>query len=277
MLTQEEIKHAITKTPSLPVVVTKALDLLGRDEVEMGLLSKMIQTDPVIAGRVLLVANSSFYGMNGKVGSLSEAFVVLGTKTIRNIILAAGVVATFPKDAGHNLDFAGLWQHAVAAAVTAKILAEIAGHDAETALIAALLHDIGKMVLDACFTREYSKVIQYRDVEDCLILEAEEAVLGVDHGSVGALLVEQWQLPKAIVEAVKDYAQPGAGNENPLVDLVHVANIVSRGLGVGDAGDSLVPALDQLSIQRLGLDLSHIENSLADIEEAVSVTASLLD
>lgn len=277
MLTPEEIEQAITKAATLPVAVIKALELLASEEVELGVLRETIQTDPVIAGRVLSVANSSFYGMQGKVGNLTEAFMVLGTHTIRNIILVVGVAGAFPPKMGANLDLSALWKHAMGTAVTSEILAKQTGHDAETALMAGLLHGIGKMFLDACFASEYSKVIQYRDSEDCLLIEAEQAVLGVDHGGIGALLVERWHLPKEIVEAVKDRPRASAANENPLVDLVHVANIVCRGLEIGDAGDSLIPALEQSSMQRLGLDLSHIENSLADIEEAAAASASLLE
>jgi len=276
MLTQEEIKQAIIKAPSLPVVVIKALELLNNDDLNMSLLRKTIETDPVIAGRILSVANSSFYGMKFKVGNLNEAFMVLGIHTTRNIVLAAGAVGAFPPKTGHNLDLTSLWQHAAGTAVTSKILAKHTGHDAETALIAGLLHNIGRMTLDACLTNEYNKVIQYRDSEDCLLLEAEKVVLGVDHGSIGSLLVERWQLPDEIVETVKNFSQPNVKNKNPLVDLVHVANIVCRGLEIGDAGDSLIPPLEPLSMQRLGLSITDIENCLVEIDEAATASAALL-
>jgi len=276
MLTQEDIKQAILNAPSLPVVVIKALELLNDDDIKMSLLRKIIETDPVIAGRILSVANSSFYGMKCKVGNLNDAFMVLGTHTIRNIVLAVGAVGAFPPATGRNIDLGCLWQHAAATAVTSKILAKQTGHNPETALIAGLLHDIGKMALDACFTHEYSTVIEYRDTEDCLLIEAEEAVLGITHCSVGSLLIERWQLPKEIVVAVKNYTQPSTENINSLADLIHVSNIMCRSLGIGDAGDSLVPALDALSMQRLGLTLTDIENSLTEIDEAATASAALI-
>lgn len=276
MLTEKDISKAIEKMPSLPLVVLETIKLLDMESLDLGLLNKTIETDPILAGRVLSVANSSFYGLQGKVSSLREAFIVLGSHTIRNIVLTAGVVGTFPPKHNSSLDILGLWRHSIGTAVTCRIIVETTGYDADTAHITGLLHHIGKFVLDTCFNEDYIKVTQYCLSEACLLCEAEQKILGVDHSCVGSLLAKYWQLPNTIVDGIKYYTQTRSSSVNLVADHIHIANMLCRRFEIGDSGDRSVPIIDPMSLQRLELDIGTLENYRQDIEGTMAPMLTLL-
>ena len=275
MLTRQEIEHGIKEVPALSTVVVELMHYLERSEVNFDDVHRYIARDPALCGRVLAVANSPFYGIPRQIGGLREACQVLGINTIRNIVIATSVMGCFPPDAGNALDFAGLWQHASGTAVTARLLARGVGEDPDCACTAGLLHDVGKMVLDMCFVKHYRDVVEYRDREQCLLVDAERHVLGTDHAEVGALVAERWRLPTQLVVAIGGHHAPSAAHGH-LTDLVHVADIVCRGLEIGEPGDDSIPALDPDAVERLALDFDDIRAKLPEIEAASTAAASTI-
>ena len=137
MLDRNAIEKGLREIPPLPVAVTAVMEALNRKDVDFGELQSRISQDPALAARVLKVANSPFYGLPGEVGSLKEACVILGIHAVRNIVISAGVIGQFPPDGGNHLDLIGLWRHAIATGVAAKVLAPCAGVDQETARFVA--------------------------------------------------------------------------------------------------------------------------------------------
>ena len=275
MLTEAELDKGISEIPPLPAAVTDAMELLNCEEVDFNKLHNSITQDAGLSGRVLAVSNSSFYGMPGQIGSIKEACVILGTHTLRNIILAAGLIGEFPADASNNINISELWSHAYATGVAARLLGYECNVDQEKVFTAGLLHDIGKMVLDVYFSEQYHEVIQYRDKTDCLLHDAEMHVLGLTHAVVGSKLASCWNLPDEIVSAIRghhlDNSQISAFN-----DVIHIADIVSRALDIGDAGDSLIPALDEQALQRLGVTLPQVAEMFPKIEITMETSRELL-
>lgn len=276
-LTLERLEREVQQLPSLSLTVMEALAVIDRGEGDLAELEKTIGQDPGLAARILRVANSPFYGFSGHIGSIKEACIVLGLYTIRNLVLAAGIIGRFPPKDGGHFDRLALWRHAVGVGVAAKVLARRHGFDQDLAFTAGLLHDIGKLVLDACFPAEFARVLAHRDAHECLIREAEEAVLGFDHGLVGARAAKHWRLPPGIVEAIEAHHRPGHGPASALVDIVHVADILCRGLEIGDGGDDLIPCLDPGAMARLRLTWEALAVCLPEIEEINAATNLLAD
>ncbi|MDH5735097.1 MAG: HDOD domain-containing protein, partial [Gammaproteobacteria bacterium] len=205
MLDAEELKRNINDIPPLPVAVVEAMRILESEEVNFYELQAIITKDAGLSSRVLSIANSPFYGMDGKVSSIKESCVILGTHTLRNIIIAAGMMGKFPSDMGHLLDLKELWRHSYATGVAASLLSEYCGIEQEKAFTAGLLHDIGKMVLDVYFQGEYMAVIQYCEQADFLLADAETHILGVDHAEIGEMIARRWNLPEEIVNAISGH------------------------------------------------------------------------
>lgn len=267
LLTLEQLDQKIQKIPSLPRVVTKILNMIDQGDFNVGDLGKVISQDPGIAARTLHIANSPFYGVPGEVGSINEACVLLGVHTIRSIVLANGIINAFPIDNVGKFDRFEFWRHAAGTGVASRVLAKHHGYDEWLAFTAGLLHDIGKLVQDVYFHEVFEQVLQYREAEDCLLREAEISLLGFDHTLIGAKLARYWDLPRELELAVARHHCPDEEPASCIIDLVHLADILCRGLGIGDGGDPLIPPIAEGTMRRLGLAWEKLPFYLAEIEE----------
>lgn len=253
MLTIDQVAKAIQQVPSLSAVVMEILASFDRQDVEIADLAQKLGQDQGLTARVLRVANSPFYGMSSKVGSVQEAVVVLGFHNVRSLVAAAGIINQFPATEHPDFDRTGFWQHSIGTAACAQVLAKSLGQNQALAFTAGLLHDVGKLALDAYFHQDFQLALAHRVAEDSTLLEAERAVLGVDHALVGHELARRWKFPAAIQQAIRDHHQPER-EPATLTDLVHVANVLCHALDIGNAGYDRVPPLSSSAWSRLGLD-----------------------
>ena len=270
----ENIDARLRQIPPLPQVVQDAMEILDRPDVDLRLLEQTLCQDPALVTQILRVANSPFYGLTRQISSIHDACLLLGIYTVRNVVLTAGVMTQFPTTGGNYIDRQKLWEHAVGTAIAAKVIAGRCGFDPELAFTGGLLHDIGKLVLDSYFPDETLAIVQYRDQQDCLLRDAEMQVLGLDHGEVGARIADRWKLPVSLQQAIKHHHTPEQ-SDTLIADIVHIADILCRGLEIGDGGDTLIPFLAPKSIERVHLDWGALPDMLHDIEE-LQVAAKLM-
>ena len=271
-LTFEQLGERIQQIPLLPQVVSDVQDILQQVEVDLELLEWTLHKDMAIVARVLRLANSPFYGLSGEISSIHEACLLLGMHTIRNVVTTAGVMMQLPADGDGLIDRKKLWEHSMGTAVAARVIASHAGFDQENAFTGGMLHDIGKLVMDRYFHSDYQAVLHYQVTEDCLLREAETAVLGFDHSIVGARAAQRWRFPASIVEAIEHHHEPDKNAPSKSADIIHVADILCRGLEIGYGGDPLIPILASSAAQRIKLDWDNLEVMLQEIEELYSMT-----
>ncbi|GMR19462.1 MAG: HDOD domain-containing protein [Gammaproteobacteria bacterium] len=274
-LTRATLEKEIQQLPALSVIVTEVLTMIDRGDVELVVIMQKIGQDQALAARILRVVNSPFYGFSRHIGSLKDAGMMLGVHTLYNIVMAAGIMGHFPPGEDQGFDRLSFWQHAIGTGVAAKVLAGHCGLHQETAFTAGLLHDIGKLVMAAYFPADFDRVLAARNAQDCLLKDAEQLVLGFDHTLVGAKVAQKWKLPVAIIEAIRHHHTPDLVTDRPYTALVHVADILCRGLEIGHGGDMLIPALDVAAMQRLGLGWEVLRAALSEIE-ALNASANLM-
>jgi putative nucleotidyltransferase with HDIG domain len=229
--------------PALPAAVLDLLRLARRDDIETSTLAAKISHDPALTAKILRLANSSFYGVPRHVTSVSDATVVLGLRTVRTLVTTAALAGSFNPPTCEGFDFPGFWQHAISAAVSAKLIAAAIGSDGETAFTAALLHDVGQLVLATGFPAQFAQVLALRSASEIDACDAEQARLGIDHATLGALLAERWHFPREIVEAIgHHHAPPKIGDATKLVHIVYVAGTLAHLLGLGERSAQAMPA-----------------------------------
>lgn len=276
-LTMEAIEEAFKELPAFSACVTEVLSLIEQGEADGEEIAAVLEKDQALSLRVLRVANSPFYGMSGSVQSLQEACVILGLKILRNLVIAAGVMDRFPASPAGGIDAEGLWRHAVGVAVGSELIARHLRLDADLAYLGGMFHDVGKLVLATQFGAQYQQVMVYQREHDCLLQEAELAVLKIGHAQVGASLMAFWNLPKALGQCVGGHHQPDDYADQPLVSIVHVADILARSLDLGNAGDDLMPALSRECFARLKLDWELLQTLLPNIEQKAIASFAILN
>jgi putative nucleotidyltransferase with HDIG domain len=238
----ETLREYIKTMPSLPTSVTKVLEICNNPRTSPADLNHVISLDPVLVGRVLKLINSAYYGMGQPVTSLVRAIIMLGINTVKNLVLSTTVVGQLPSKKSPGLDMEGFWRHSLCVGVSAKLLARKRGVDiklVEEYFAAGLLHDIGKIPLNAVLSEEYIRTVSAADREKKPLSLAEENALGLNHCEAGAMIVAAWKLDGAIGDAIAchhSYDQYAGGHKDILY-TVAAANRFSSLEGIGFSGD----------------------------------------
>ena len=239
----DDVIRQIRELPSLPAVVLELLSSMEQQDIDVHVLAHKIELDQAMAAKTLRIANSSFYGMQSAVTSIAQAVSVLGFHGIRTVVTACALTGSFAPVAASGFDFQGFWRHSLATAVVARLLAPHMRVNPETAFTAGLLHDLGTLVLATRFPDQHALVRSYRQRHDCQMIEAELAVLAIDHAQVGSALAAWWKFPAAIQQAVADQHAIARLDAVGLPLLVHMANAVAHALDLAGCEVALVPPL----------------------------------
>jgi len=275
-LSREQVIARLKQLPSLPSAVSEVLASFANEDIDVDSLAHQIARDQALTARVLRVANSSFYGLQTKVGTIHEAVVILGFRAVRSMVLAVGMSGAFRVAQCPGFDAPGHLRHGAGVGLAARALAPFMGQSPELAFTAGLLHDIGELVLASNFSRQYVEVLAYRKHHDCFLVTAEHAVLGIHHAEVGGLLAETWRFPAAIRESIAYHHEPAEAPVDSLANLIHVADVTALALGLSGAADEMVLPLDATAWSRIGGDWDAYARILPQIERDFEETCQVV-
>ncbi len=270
-LSLDDIISGVNEIPALPHVVVTVMQMTEDPNSTVQDINNALNKDQAMTARVLRLANSAFYGFARRIGSVTEAVVFLGFKTIRGIVLAAAVSDIMNRKLdGYALEKGELWKHSQACAIAARTIARRAKYsNIDLAFTVGLLHDIGKLILNQTLKEAYIEVVEKVENEDKTFLQAEDEVLGFNHAIVGGKIVEKWKLPNQLVEAILYHHEPDlAPNDKALVAIVHIADVLCVSLGIGIGIDGMLYQLHSDCLSILGLneeDFDEIASELTDL------------
>ena len=165
----------------------------------------------------------------------------------------AALISTFCANPHTGFNSAPFWRHAIAAAVCARELAVALHLNPEYAYTTGLLHDIGRLVLVTQIQRNYEATMAYRAQHDCRLLDAERAVLGVDHALVSLVLARHWKFPEPMQQAGACHHAPLLEDMPPLSLVALAADVIAHALDLSLDPDDLVPTIPAGLWQQLGL------------------------
>lgn len=276
-LNRDQVVTKLKQLPSLPSAVSELLASFGNEDIDIGEVAHKISRDQGLTARVLRVANSSFYGLQSKVGTINDAVVVLGFRAVRSMVLAVGMSSVLRVEQCPGFDAQAYLRHCVGVGLAARSLAQLTGQNPELAFTGGILHDIGKLVLASNFSAQYAETLAYRKKHDCFMVQAERDVLGMDHAEVGGLLAEAWRFPQALYEAVAEHHAPAAAAAGSLADLIHLANAITHGLGLANSDDEMVMPIDPTAWLRLGLNSEKVSRVLAQVVADMDETCQALN
>ena len=242
--------------PTLPGMIDQISRAVESKRFSVADIGRLISRDQVLSAKVLKLANSAFFGFSRKVGSLTQALVLLGFDVVKGLILTSSVFDLMK----HRAE--ALWLHSMGVATAAStIAAEIEFAEVEEASLAGLLHDLGKVVLRAHMLEDNENIANLMAARGLSVREAEREVLGFDHGHIGQWLAESWKLPENLIDPIRWHHQPEGARNAPMVTaVVHLADHLTRAYGLGDGGDDWVPELDRVAMKRLNLSGKQLEN-----------------
>ncbi|MBU0983629.1 MAG: HDOD domain-containing protein, partial [candidate division Zixibacteria bacterium] len=186
---------------SLPQTLVEVLRVTREEKSSADDLAGVLAKDPALTTRVLRVVNSPYYGMARQVSSIKQAVVMIGMRQVTALALSASVYRMTDKWES-TLDRMRFWRHSLSVSIAARSIAEKAGNrNLEEVFVAGLLHDIGLLILENSFPEEFRKIWKEAGRKGSLV-DLEEEAWGTNHARVGQFLLEQWQIPAIICEAV---------------------------------------------------------------------------
>jgi putative nucleotidyltransferase with HDIG domain len=239
---REKIIEQIKAVQNLPAATTQIIRAIQDPDIDLAKLTRLIEIDPGLTTNLLKMANSAYFGMPREVTSVREATVRLGTHRIFQLVIASSVAPMVNRPVkGYDLPPGDLWTHSIAVAIGAEKMGKALGiRLPDHTFTSALLHDIGKVVLGTFVEVDVKPILDLAYNNKISFDIAEQMVLGIDHAEVGALLLEYWKLPGSIVDIARNHHQPDDfGQENVVLEMVHIANNLCMISGIGPGMDGL--------------------------------------
>jgi HD-like signal output (HDOD) protein len=272
LVEQETLVKAARELEPLPNTVTRLAQILSRSDWDLKEVEEAISFDQALTPKVLRMANSAIASRGHPIATVREAVMRIGTGPIFSIAMALGVQRRFkPALPQYGMAEGALWVHSVAAARAVEMMSTTMKRRLPLeSFTAALLHDVGKLVMARFVGPEASAKLQAASAQGREPSRAAEIeVVGIEHGELGAIVARHWQLPDRLTHGILFHHFP-AESTDPIAHVVHVAEAVARTVDARRIGRPL-PAdegiVEPAARESLKLDDASI-TQIADLVDA---------
>lgn len=268
-----DLNALVQETPqiaTLPSVYSELSMLITQNRANATLVARVVSLDPGLTVRLLRMVNSSFYGLDRRVDTVSHAVSLIGHEQLRQLALATTVVHMFRAMPEHLINMSSYWSHSIATAIACRSLGRMLRVEkVESLFVTGLLHAVGSLIICINRPRKARRVFIQAKNSERQLNEVEQDVLGYTHADVGAALMKNWGLSSHQFEAVRWKHAPMQAEERycKVASILHVANVVACALNVGSVGDEVIPRFSEEAWSYLGLGAESIQALVWEIEE----------
>ncbi len=262
-LTAKELISGSIRLVSLPEVCIRVNEMLDEPNVTAVELGNVISQDTSLTARLLKVVNSSYYGFQTKIETVSRAVSVVGLRELRGLVIAASAVESFSNVSDDVLNKVRFWRHSLYCGVIARLLAEQCHVlHSERLFVAGLLHDIGKLIVAQRLPQEARMIALELESGQRTECDVEQEILGFNHAEVGGELMHEWSMPETLFESVAYHHNPVLAKIGVMeTSLVHIANIFTY-----EAEQSLDMKMDaeQQKVNPLAWEVTGLDESIKE-------------
>ncbi|MBN2724529.1 MAG: HDOD domain-containing protein [Deltaproteobacteria bacterium] len=271
IISNETVKKLISQIETLPVLPSVYNELLGElnnPDSSMKEIGYIISKDVGMSAKIMKLVNSSFFGFARHISSTEQAVNLIGLNILKSLILYEHIFSVFEQKSMKLFSFEMLWEHCLRVGKISRIVSETCSSDkeiAEDSFIAGMLHDVGKLIMGANFTAQYSLILNKVKKEERLMWDVETEIMGTTHAEVGAYLLGLWGLTEPVVEAIAFHHAPYSPSDEfrPLT-AVYIANHL----------DHEMKLMNEVQFERGELDMKYlgkigVDNLLDEIREKV--------
>jgi diguanylate cyclase (GGDEF)-like protein len=270
---------AADNLPSLPRVAMQVLDLVEQDNATVSAIAEVIEKDPALTARVLKMVNSSLFGLSKTVGSLQQATVVLGLRTVKVVALSFSLVESIHDHEETAFDYDLYWRRSLSTAVMAKLIShEIEDDRGDESFVGGLLCDIGLVAGNRVAAESYAQVWQAWADHRRPIQQIEQELLETTHADIGAALLNRWNLPDTLVAAVGMHHSDTIETDNEQVrSLATTLNAASAVAEVfcGDVDESELVSVTERAAHTLGIRIERLRELMEQLDTQLRETAHL--
>lgn len=216
----KEIQSNRLALPSLPDVALKVREVVSTGDASATEIAAIISTDAVIAARLIQIANSPLYSGTSEIKSIQRAISRLGNNTICTLVTSIALRQLYTlKSKTLETHFKKIWEQSIEVASISRAFATFTPHlDADEAMLAGLLHQIGKLPILVLI----EDIPEFRDNPARL-----EKLLDKAHQPVAKIIMDNWNFPDELKLVASEYnnINYNSGKDSPpsYVDIVQVA------------------------------------------------------
>ena len=268
----KKLSDAVEKMPAFPKSVQRILELSRDINCPPKELVSVIEKDPVMTVKLLRILNSAYYSFPKQITSVNQSIVFLGLNTIKNMALSFAVIGALPQHNAAGYDMQRYLMHSLITASLARLLCQKFskdGTDPGDCNLAGLLHDFGKVAFAQFLPDEFKQALTYSAENNVPLHIAERHIIGVDHSVVGAMLVEKWQFPKNLCDAIRHH-HDGAITNSTLHNCLFVADQLSKHKSLNNSSNGAANELPPAIAARFGGNLEQIIVQLGDLSNVVA-------
>ncbi|BCS89688.1 HDOD domain-containing protein [Pseudodesulfovibrio sediminis] len=263
--------------PALPQVFLELQQAISGKATSADDLAAIISQDPGLTAFLLRMVNSAFYSLPMQIDTISRAVTVVGVNQLSTLAVGTSVMSLFKDVPEDVLDMEQFWKHSVACGLIARRLCRITGKgDPERAFVSGLLHDIGQLILLQAEPDRATAVYAHSRATDVLLYETEKKLLGFDHATLGGMLLRKWNFPFVLVAAVLEHHQPKANQKEEEPGLVHCAETIATGLGIGSSGEHFIQPPDKAIWDSMEFTSERMDHMVEDLDEELMEAFEIL-
>lgn len=265
--TARELVANIDQVVSLPEVCLRINQMVEDAESSAQDIAQVIMQDANLSARLLRLVNSAFYGLPGKVATISRAITFVGTTELRDLTIVTTSCNLFSGIPGSMINMKDFWHFSIATGILARQLSKQCDllHP-ERLFVVGVLHDLGRLVILWHLTTQARDILLIARGRNQLLIQAEAEVLGFSHDEVGYELIRSWQLPESISDAIRHHHDPESAAEQRLESaLLHIAQALAYDLVWPSETDTSAENIAEKAWEITGLSLTQCQQTLGEV------------
>jgi HD-like signal output (HDOD) protein len=240
--------------PEIPSIVFELNEVIANPLSSSEDIAQVVHRSPSLTALLLKIVNSPFYGFPSKIDKISLAVTLIGTREISGLALGISLISLFNNIPKEILSMHSFLRHSLACGIISRILAAHRSlPQTEQLFVSGLLHDLGRLILYSYFPEESRNLLSRARSSDTLLYLQENKDLGCNHTHLIKHLLQLWKLPMVLENNVFFHHSPLDAQQPVPATLVHLADIITNGLGIGTSGERFVPPLDHDAWENIGL------------------------
>ena len=259
MSSPQELVSGTESLVSMPEVYFRVRALVHDPDAGPADIADVISCDPALSARFLRVANSAFFGLRGRVETVSRAVAIMGMQQVHDIVLATSVARAFSGLPSNLVDMEQFWRNSVYCAIVSRMLAVRCDVlDSERLFVEGLLRDVGHLVMYLKVPDQARRALMQAQQESCPLHQMERQIVGCDYAQVGGELMTVWGLPESLATVIRYHTEPSVTQEHRLeTSIVHIA--AAAAAGSVDAGSTPPFVAESVAWEATGLSEADVD------------------